>query len=133
VRIEKIKIEKIEKKIIEKPDNDSSTESYTDNPNNQRDGKLIEIVNTVIKPIIKFLKNPFGGGNNVREGVFEEDVEDESHLWKKGQLIEDGYFTLEVETPKGPMVLTANSEGGLEIEGNFSCNGKHFRSSKNFD
>ena len=65
-----------------------------------------------------FLKNPFGLGNKVIGEVFEGDVEDDRHLWKKGQPIE-GYFTLEVKTPKGPKFLTANSKGVLEIRGNF--------------
>ena len=101
---------RIEKVSEEKPDFDSSTESYTNNPNDQEGGKFIEIVYKVIG----FLKNPFGGGDKVYE---EKDGEKEGLLWKKGQLNTDEYFTL--ETPKGAKVLTANSKGGLEIKGNF--------------
>ena len=111
VRIEKI--ETIEKISVEQPDYNSSTESYSDNPNDQEGGKFIEIVYKVIK----FLKNPFGDGDQVQEEDFEEDVEDDSHFWKKGETNADGYFTL--ETPKGAKVLTADSKGGLEIKGNF--------------
>ena len=112
-----VRIEKIEKISEEKPDFYSSTESYTtesytDNPNDQEGGKFIEIVYKVIK----FLKNPFGDGDQVQEEDYEEDVEDDSHFWKKGEANADGYFTL--ETPKGAKVLTADSKGGLEIKGN---------------
>ena len=75
----------------------------------------------IVYKVIAFLKNPFGGGNTVIEEVFEGDVDvkDDRQLWKKGQPIENEYFTLEVKSHKGPKFLTANSKGGLEIRGNF--------------
>ena len=75
----------------------------------------------IVYKVIKFLKNPLGRGNKVIGEVFEGDVdvEDDRQLWKKGQPIEDGYFTLEVETTNGPKFMTADSKGGLEIKGNF--------------
>ena len=111
------KFKKFVNKVISegKPEPVSSPESYTDNPN--EGGKFIEIVYKVIK----FLKNPFGGGDKVLEEDFEENAENDS--WKKGQTNDDGYFTL--EDPKSSKVLTAVSKDGLEIKGNFCCNNKH--------
>ena len=113
-------------------DFDSSSESDGDNLNDQegRGGKVLEIFKKGLKKVKKFLKNPFGVGTVVSEEVFDEDGEKESQFWKK-QPITDGYFTL--ETPKGAKVLTADSEGHLEIKGNFGQLGKigkHLRSSQ---
>ena len=125
VRIEQMSEEKSEISE-EKSDNVSSTESYNDKPNDKKGGTFKEIVYKAIA----FLLNPYGcgsrvkiqnsdGGKKVIGKVCKEDVKNDRQLWKKGQPTEDGYFTLEVETPKGPKFLTADSKDGLQIKGNF--------------
>ena len=59
------------------------------------------------------------GDGKVNQVVFENDTL--GYLWKKGLTDADGYFTLiesENQRPSGK-VITAISESGLEIKGNF--------------
>ena len=58
------------------------------------------------------MKNAFGEGNKVLEEDFDKG---EGFLWNKVRN-NDGYFTL--GTTNGAKVLTATSEGDLEIAGN---------------
>ena len=53
---------------------------------------------------------------NVDLEDFEEDKAEQ--LWKKGEPIAEGYFTL--ENSKVPKVLTASSSSDLEIQGNIT-------------
>ena len=101
---------RIEKKYEEKPD-DSSSWPWSDNSNDEEGSDDVE--KRIYKT--KYLKNPMGFGSKVYEKVFEEGVEDDG--WKKGQLNEDKFFTL--EDPKSYKVLTAVSKDVLEIKGNF--------------
>ena len=60
------------------------------------------------------MKNAFGEGNKVLEEDFDKG---EGFLWNKvPNPNNDGYFTL--GTTNGDKVLTATSEGDLEIAGN---------------
>ena len=84
------------------------TESDSNNPFEQKGGK--------VKMITKFLKNPYGDGTEVplQEIVHVE----EKKYWISdiGKSDTDEYFT--IETPRGGKILTAISEGSLEIKGN---------------
>ena len=87
---------------------EEKTESDSNNPSKQEGGKL--------KMITKFLKNPYGDGIEVplQEKVHVEDKK----YWISniGKSNADDYFT--IKTPRGGKILTAISEGSLEIKGN---------------
>ena len=62
------------------------------------------------------MKNPYGDGIEV---LLQEKVHvDNKKYWHSdiGKLNTDDYFT--IKTPKGAKILTAISEGSLEIKGN---------------
>ena len=84
-----------------------------ENPEDKDDGAVEKFV----KKAKKFLKNAFGQGNDVLEEDLDEGEAESSPFWKK-EPNHDDYFTL--GTTKGAKVLTATSEGGLEIAGNFN-------------
>ena len=60
------------------------------------------------------MKNTFGSGNNVLQEEIDKGNADP--LWQKVPIYDD-FFTL--GTTNGAKVLTATSEGDLEIAGNF--------------
>ena len=83
------------------------TESDSTNPFDELEGGKY-------KTVTKFLKNPYGDGNEV---LLQETVHlERKKYWKKRQK-KDDYFTL--ETPSGAKILTAISKDSLEIKGNF--------------
>ena len=57
-----------------------------------------------------------GTRNNVDAKVILED--EAKQLWKKGEPNDQGYFTL--EHSEKPLVITAISSSGLEINGNIT-------------
>ena len=89
---------------------EEKTEFDSKNPSEQEGGKL--------KIITKFLKNPYGDGTEVplQEKVYVEDKK----YWISniGKSNTDAYFT--IKTPRGDKILTAISEGSLEIKGNIT-------------
>ena len=67
-----------------------------------------------------YIENTFGlvlGATSDGKVILEDFEEGKAHqLWKKGELYAEDYITLENSVV--PKVLTAISEGSLEIKGN---------------